>query len=218
MDVSVWKPRRVAAVPVELPEGVAPAGTRGTILRAALALFAESGYSAVSIRRIAGEVGITSASLYAHYRAKEQILAELVLIGHRELHARLTNALAAAEPAAVAQLSALVREHVLLHTDFPLLAVVTNSELHALPEELAAPALELRSSCSRLLLDTLERGVSDGAFRIESLQLGAIAIGGMALQVAQWFGPDEPFTPDEVADNYVRYALRIVGADEGAVR
>lgn len=218
MDVSVWKPRRVAAVPVELPEGVTPAGTRGAILRASLALFAESGYSAVSIRKIANEVGITSASLYAHYRSKDHILAELVLTGHRELHARLTNALAAAEPTAVAQLSALVRAHVLLHTDFPLLAVVTNSELHALPDELAAPALELRASCSRLLLDTLELGVRDGVFRIENLHLGAVAIGGMAIQVAQWFGPDEPFTRDEVADNYVHYALRIVGADEGAVR
>ncbi|GAB2665239.1 TetR/AcrR family transcriptional regulator [Prescottella soli] len=218
MDVSVWKPRRVAAVPVELPEGVTPAGTRGAILRAALALFAESGYSAVSIRKIANEVGITSASLYAHYRSKDHILAELVLTGHRELHARLTNALAAAEPTAVAQLSALVRAHVLLHTDFPLLAVVTNSELHALPDELAAPALELRASCSRLLVDTLELGVRDGVFRVENLHLGAVAIGGMAIQVAQWFGPDEPFTRDEVADNYVHYALRIVGADEGAVR
>lgn len=218
MDVSVWKPRRVAAVPVELPDGVTPAGTRGAILRAALALFAESGYSAVSIRKIANGVGITSASLYAHYRSKDQILAELVLTGHRELHARLTNALAAAEPTAVAQLSALVRAHVLLHTDFPLLAVVTNSELHALPDDLAAPALELRSSCSRLLVDTLELGVRDGVFRIENLHLGAVAIGGMAIQVAQWFGPDEPFTRDEVADNYVHYALRIVGADEGAVR
>jgi len=203
---------------VELPEGVTPAGTRGAILRASLALFAESGYSAVSIRKIANEVGITSASLYAHYRSKDHILAELVLTGHRELHARLTNALAAAEPTAVAQLSALVRAHVLLHTDFPLLAVVTNSELHALPDELAAPALELRASCSRLLLDTLELGVRDGVFRIENLHLGAVAIGGMAIQVAQWFGPDEPFTRDEVADNYVHYALRIVGADEGAVR
>ncbi|WP_206612456.1 TetR/AcrR family transcriptional regulator [Prescottella agglutinans] len=208
----------MAAVPVELPEGVTPAGTRGAILRASLALFAESGYSAVSIRKIANEVGITSASLYAHYRSKDHILAELVLTGHRELHARLTNALAAAEPTAVAQLSALVRAHVLLHTDFPLLAVVTNSELHALPDELAAPALELRASCSRLLLDTLELGVRDGVFRIENLHLGAVAIGGMAIQVAQWFGPDEPFTRDEVADNYVHYALRIVGADEGAVR
>ncbi|MFE4500982.1 TetR/AcrR family transcriptional regulator [Rhodococcus sp. NPDC056743] len=218
MDVSVWKPRRVVAGPAELPEGVAPVGTRGRILRAALALFAESGYSAVSIRRIAAEVGITSASLYAHYRSKEQILAELVLIGHRELHVRLTSALATAEPTAVAQLSALVREHVLVHTDFPLLAVVTNSELHALPEELAAPALELRSSCSRLLIGSLELGADAGVFRIENLQLGAIAIAGMAMQVAQWFGPDAPFAPNEVADNYVRYALRIVGADEGAVQ
>ena len=125
-----WQPRRLAAVAVELPEGVAPPGTRGRILRAALGLYSEYGFHGTSIRQIASQVGINPATLYAHYPSKERILAELVLLGHQELHARLRSAVACAGRDPAARLAALVREHALIHADFPLLAVVANTEMH----------------------------------------------------------------------------------------
>lgn len=215
MDVPVWNPRRVAAVEAVLPEGVTPPGTRGRILQAGLALFAETGFHGTSIRAIAQRVGINSATLYAHYPSKEQVLGDLVLIGHRELTARLTGALAALPPEAPAdvRLAALVRAHVLLHTDFPLLAVVTNSELHVLDPALAQPALALRSECRGLLIETLERGVKDGAFTVPDLLLTATAIGALGMQVAHWFGPDQPAAGDQVAEVYARLALRMAGAN-----
>ena len=213
MDVPAWEPRRVAVMTIALPDGVTPPGTRGRILREALALYAATGFHGTSIRKIAARVDINSATLYAHYPSKEHVLAELVRIGHQELLTRLTEALAAvASEGASEQLAALIRAHVLVHTDYPLLAVVTNSELHALSGGLATPALELRAACRRLLLDVLERGVKDGEFDVPDILLTASAIGGMDMQVAQWFGPDQPHDRDEVADTYARFALRIVGA------
>jgi AcrR family transcriptional regulator len=214
LDVPDWEPRRVVAVAVALPDGVTPAGTRGRILEAALALYAELGFYGTSIRAIADRVGINSATLYAHYPSKEHVLAELVQVGHQELCARLTAAVETAAPAegATAQLAALVRAHVGLHTDYPLLAVVTNSELHALSPERAAPSLELRAACRRLLLDIIERGVKDGEFAVPDLVLTATAIGAMGMHVAQWFGPDQPRTAEQIAETYVCLALRMVGA------
>jgi AcrR family transcriptional regulator len=213
VDVPAWDPRRVAAMPAVLPEGTTPPGTRGRILLAALTLFAETGFHGTSIRAIASAVGINSATLYAHYPSKEQVLADLVLVGHQELHDRLTEAAGSvpddADP--VERLSALLRAHVLLHTDYPLLATVINNELHALAPEVAAPALELRADCRRLLIDELERGLKDGAFQTPDPLLAATAIGSMNMQVARWFGPDQPYDRDHVADAYVRFALRIVG-------
>lgn len=211
VDVPTWEPRRLAAVAAVLPDGVTPPGTRGRILREALALYAATGFHGTSIRAIAARVGINSATLYAHYPSKAHVLAELVLIGHRELHVRLTAAVAA-HTSTPGKLAALVHAHVLLHTDYPLLAVVTDSELHALPAELAAPALELRDACRRLLLDVLERGTKDGDFHTPDPVLAATAIGGMGMRVAHWFGPDQPYTREQVADQYARYALSIVSA------
>jgi AcrR family transcriptional regulator len=207
--------RRLAAETVVLPEGVTPAGTRGRILRAGLALFAEHGFHGASIRELATAAGITSATLYAHYPAKDQVLADLVRIGHEELHTRLAEAAASAkEPAR--QLAALVRAHTLLHADYAMLAVVTNNELHALSTEQAAPALALRAESFRLLVEVVRAGVRRGEFSVPDPLLAAMAISSMGLRVAHWFGTDQPYSRERVADDYTRFALRIVGATEAA--
>ena len=48
------------------------ADTKERILLAALKLFAENGYEAVSVRDIAGELSMTKAALYKHYRNKRE--------------------------------------------------------------------------------------------------------------------------------------------------
>jgi AcrR family transcriptional regulator len=199
-------------VAVALPEGVTPPGTRGRILHAALMLFADVGFHGTSIRDIAAEVGINSATLYAHYPGKEQILAELALIGHQELHSRLQQALIDAGADPVDQLAALVRAQVLLHTDFPLLALVANQELHALSAEAATPSLVLREQSRELLRRVLRAGVQRGAFAVADVDLAGIAIGSIGVRVASWFGPDQPYTRDQVAETFVGFAHRIAGA------
>jgi AcrR family transcriptional regulator len=48
--------------------------TKDQIFRKALRLFAINGYENVSVRTIADEVGIKAASIYNHYKSKEDIL------------------------------------------------------------------------------------------------------------------------------------------------
>jgi AcrR family transcriptional regulator len=206
-----WDPRRLNAVDAQLPEGVTPPGTPGRILLSALRLFAEYGFHGTSIRDIAAGVGINSATLYAHYPAKAHILAALVRIGHEELHQRMQQALIDAGGDPADQLVALVRAHTLAHTDFPLLALVANQELHALTAEQAAPALALRNQTRDLALRVLRRGVQHGVFTVDDITLAATAIASMGMRVANWFGPDQPYTRDQVADAFAGIALRIVG-------
>ncbi|MFJ6198523.1 TetR/AcrR family transcriptional regulator [Micromonospora sp. NPDC092111] len=212
-----WEPRRLTAVSADLPDGVTPAGTRGRVLRAALKLFAEYGFFGASIRDIAREVGINSATLYAHYPSKEHMLAELIKIGHEELHRRMRQALAHAASEPAVQLTALVRAQVIVHTDYPLLALVANHELHALTPERAAPALALREECREMLLGVLGSGVAQGVFHSADVTLTGIAIGSMGMRVANWFGPDQPYTREQVTDAFAGFALRLVGvpAEEG---
>ncbi|HXZ63190.1 MAG TPA: TetR/AcrR family transcriptional regulator [Streptosporangiaceae bacterium] len=206
-----WEPRRLAAVAPDLPAGAAPPGTRGRILQAALGLYSEYGFHGTSIRQIARQVGINPATLYAHYPSKEQILADLVWLGHQELYDRLCGALASAGRAASARLAAIVREHALIHTDYPLLAVVANAELHVLSAEHAAAALDLRARCRKLLADVLAEGARTGEFRLVDPTLTAIAIGGLSMQIAHWFAPGTRYAPDQVADAYAQLALRMAG-------
>lgn len=52
--------------------------TKEKILAAALELFSQRGYEAVSVREIAGEVGIKESSLYNHFQNKRDIFDSLV--------------------------------------------------------------------------------------------------------------------------------------------
>lgn len=209
---ATWNPRRLHAVEVRLPEGMTPPGTRGRILHAGLHTFAEFGFFGASIRDIAAEAGINSATLYAHYPSKEHILAAIVLHGHEELHRRLQEALVHAGSDPADQLEALVRAHVSVHTDYPLLALVTNSELYALSAEQALAAVTLREQSRALLLQVLIRGVEVGEFRMQDPVLTALALAGMGMRIATWFGPDVPFTAEQVAEAHVEMALRMVDA------
>ena len=47
--------------------------TKEKILLTALRLFAQDGYEAVSMSKIAGELGITKGALYKHYKNKRDI-------------------------------------------------------------------------------------------------------------------------------------------------
>jgi AcrR family transcriptional regulator len=52
--------------------------TKTLILENALTLFAEKGYDKVTMREIAGMVGIKAPSIYKHYTNKEEILTSIV--------------------------------------------------------------------------------------------------------------------------------------------
>jgi AcrR family transcriptional regulator len=52
--------------------------TAQRVREAALKLFAARGFAAVSMREIAGEVGVQAAALYNHFPNKQALLADLM--------------------------------------------------------------------------------------------------------------------------------------------
>jgi AcrR family transcriptional regulator len=204
--------RRLSARDASLPEGAAPAGTRGRILAVALRLFAERGFAGTSIRDIASAAGVQSATIYAHYRAKEQMLADLVRIGHEEHSRRLRAALLDSQPDPRKQLAALVRAHVRMHAEYQMLATVANSELHALSSELARPSLAIRDASTGLFLEVANRGVEQHVFDPPHVWLAIAAIGGMGIRVANWFTPGFELDAQRIGDIYAEFALSIMRA------
>lgn len=62
------------------------------IIRTAVVLFAERGFSAVSQREIAAAVGIKAASIYNHFASKDAILEEIIKRLSRDLEEQLRSA------------------------------------------------------------------------------------------------------------------------------
>lgn len=71
--------------------------TRDRILRLADALFARRGYAAVSMRDVALAAGVTKPALYYHFRDKDALFTECLLIHQLRLGERLRDALAGSQ-------------------------------------------------------------------------------------------------------------------------
>jgi AcrR family transcriptional regulator len=208
--------RRLASRSIELPPTVSPDGTRGLALNCALSLFAERGFAGASIRDIASAAGVQPATLYGHFESKEQILAEIVEAAHAEHHRRLAAAVLESGADPIDQLTAVVREHVMVHAGYPMLTVVANAELHALSPELGRTARDYRSRSEQLIGDIIERGTELGIFEPVDSWLALAAIGAMGIRVANWYTADFPMPATQVADTYAEYACRIVGVTSRA--
>lgn len=207
-------PRLALHGKARLPEPSLPEGTRRRILETALHLFATRGFAATSIRDVTSALELQPSAVYAHFRAKEQILAEIVHLGHAAHEAALVEATSRAPDDPASQLRVLARVHALMHVMHPHIAVVVNEELYSLPDDLAAPALAIRSRMSVRLLDILRRGAADGTFSIaDPLAVGA-AIAATSMRIPYWYAPGSAMTPDALADLYGEIALRIAGATE----
>lgn len=210
--------RRIASLKPVFPAGIVPSGARGRILCAALNLFADHGYGGTSVRDICIRAKVQATTLYAHFPSKEHVLAEIIRLGHEEHFRRLRNALLETQPDPPLQLATLIRTHVHSHCEHAMLAVVANAELHALSGAMAAPILAVRQQSEALLIEVLERGIRLGIFKVPDTYLTLRAIGGMGLRVAYWYTPDCGRTPEQVADAFVEFALRIVGVNCGSER
>jgi AcrR family transcriptional regulator len=204
--------RRVVPTAPLLPPTGPRSATAQRLLLVALELFATKGFAATSIRDIARAMDLQPASLYTHTPSKDHVLAELVLLGHQAHAAHIRDAIADAPDNPAAQLAAFVTAHVQVHTRWTMLCVVTNSELHALPAELAAPSLAVRQATSAVLQNIIQRGERAGVFDVPDVMLVVAAIAAMGMRVATWFDSDGTHDEDDVARVYTELALRMVKA------
>lgn len=206
--------RRLAATATQPLPALQLQGSRGKILKAALKLFAECGYAGASVRDVAAAAGVKPATIYVHYPSKEHILAELCRIGHEEQYSAVRTAVLGNGADPRSQIVAYVRAHVGFHTSYPMLAVVSNAELHVLGEELGSATFLLRRQSEDLLTDIIKLGLEQGVFDVPNAWLATAAIGGMGIRVAYWFAPDYHLTAEQVADGYAEFALRILQAGD----
>jgi AcrR family transcriptional regulator len=195
-----------------LPARFTADGTLRRMLLSALVLFAERGYHAVPVREIARGAGIRASSMYEHRASKEKLLLDLMLIGHEEHRAWLTEALAAAGDDPCRQIDAVIRAHVRVHATYPMLTRVCNRELGSLNDDSLATVLEVRRGAERVLTTTIDRGVDAGVFDVRDSYLATAAIGAMGIRVAEWYRPNSDLSVDAVADAYALFGLRLLGA------
>lgn len=189
--------------------------TDAAVREAALSLIARYGYEAVSMRRLAEEVGVQAAALYRYYATKEDLLYSLLTEHMQKLVAaweveRPKNA----DPRE--QLTAFVEHHIGFHVARRHSTHVSNMELRSLAPEKLTQILKMRNAYEKELRQILRIGADEGLFIVEDAGLTAMAIIQMLTGVIVWFRPDERLSVEEVTNNYLHMTMRLVGAERGS--
>jgi AcrR family transcriptional regulator len=193
-----------------LPPRVVTEGTLRRLYETALVLFGQRGFHAVSVRDLTRELGLQASTLYAHVPSKQDLLADLIRIGHEEHRDVLRLSLLESGSDPREQIATLTRAHVRVHATYPLLTRVCNRELAAVPDSRRDEIVAIRLEAERLFFDVVERGQRLGAFSAVDPMLVVAAIGAMGIRIAEWWHPRLDIAIETVAETYATFAVRIV--------
>jgi AcrR family transcriptional regulator len=187
--------------------------TAELVLARAVALFSTAGFEGTSMRQIASAVGIQPASLYNHYRSKEEILWAIV---QRSLDTILTGQerAFASEASTVERLRAFVRMHIRFHAEENASARVVNSNLSSLSKRHYALTVKKRAIYEHRFRELLRSGVTEGLFAITNPKITSYAILEMGMGVATWFSDEGELDVDDLLRLYEELALRMAGYKE----
>jgi AcrR family transcriptional regulator len=194
-----------------LPPRASVDGTHRLLLEVALVRFGARGFHGVSVREIAQAAGIRASSMYAHLSSKEQLLFELMLLGHEEHQASIRDALLGAGAEPVDQVRAAVGAHVAFHARYALLGRVCNREMAALSPASRDRVLTVRHQSEQLCMDVIDRGVRIGVFHVADPMLAAAFILAPGLRLAEWEA-GLSYDVGVIARAYGDLALRVLGA------
>ncbi|MEO0654709.1 MAG: TetR/AcrR family transcriptional regulator [Pseudomonadota bacterium] len=178
------------------------------IRAAALRLFAQHGYAAVSMRQIAAEVGVQAGALYLYTPDKQTLLFDLM-----DGHMASLLAAWAAEPkgdGALAQLEAFVRFHIRYHLDRPDEVFIAYMELRNLsPENFAAVEAQRRAYEGALEAIFIE-GRASGAMDVGDVRLTVMAVIAMLTGVTTWYRDGGRLSREDVEAAYWRLVRGMV--------
>ncbi len=182
----------------------------GPRIRAAAArLFARHGFAAVSMRRIAAEVGVQAGALYLYTPDKQTLLFELMRDHLEDLLAAWAAADAPGPPDA--RLARFVRFHIGFHLARPDDVFIAYMELRNLESGNFAAIEALRRRYEDALEAILRAGREAGLFAIPDTKLATMALIAMLTGVNTWYREGGRLSGDDVAEIYTDMALKAVG-------
>lgn len=170
------------------------------IRAAALTLFAQYGYAAVSMRQIAKEVGVQAGALYNYTPDKQSLLFRLMR-GHMD---DLLSARRAAEATqgALHRLREFVGFHIRFHLERPDEVFISYMELRNLSPENFSTIEALRRNYEDELEGILRDGIREGAFQVPDPKIATLAVIAMLNGVNTWYRAEGRLSLDEVEAIY----------------
>lgn len=150
----------------------------------ALRLFSQQGFAAVSMRQIAGEVGVQVGALYNYTPDKQALLFDLMK-GHMD--ALLAAFVDDPSQDAETRLHHFVHFHIRFHHDRPDAVFIAYMELRNLTPGNFTQIEDLRRRYEDHLESILRAGVKVGTFDVADTKIATLAVIAMLTGVSTWF-------------------------------
>jgi AcrR family transcriptional regulator len=155
------------------------------IIETALELIGTEGFSALSVARIAGRVGIAPSALYRHFKSKDNVLDAVLELIKRQLLVTVAQ-VSKETPEALQRLkSLLMRQARMLNENRAIPYVVFSDGVYTGHPERKAKVAEIITSYLGGIQNIIEEGMQNGAIREDVLPTTAsIMFLGMILPAA----------------------------------
>ncbi|ADG89568.1 hypothetical protein TBS_29100 [Thermobispora bispora] len=184
------------------------------VLAAAIRSFVATGYHGASMRDIAQQANMSVPGVYHHYLNKQELLVRILDIAMQDLIWRVERA--RDEGTGPLERIALVVEALaLFHTRRSDLAFIGASEMRSLEPENRRKIAAMRDHVQHVLDRLIDEAVAEGRVEAEDARMAGKAIATMCTSLPSWFRIGGPMTPEEIAKQYARFALGLLGAKTG---
>ena len=180
------------------------------IIDEAIRIIHERGYSALGIRELAKQVGITEPAIYRHFRSKDEIIAGIldrVLNMSQTLLSRLSGVESAREK---------IRLFIQFHFDFlsqhpELTSVVFSENIFQANSVLKSKLQDILRSRHRILRELIDEAKQEGSIvDVDSDDLAVLVIGNIRLIVLEWRLTDFDFDLQQRGQRALRTLEKLI--------
>ena len=185
------------------------------LLLAGVEAFWRDGFHASSTRDIAKRAQLSPAAVYVHFKAKEDLLFDIILYVAEHLRNCLREAAAkGGSPAEL--LSRLVHAYVALPARMYKASLVANREFGSLTLSQRKQIVKIRDELEDIVGSCLAVGKSSAEFNFDDLSITRMAVVSLCRSTLLWYSPRGKYTPEEIGDYYVDLVLGMVGGKVAA--
>ena len=172
------------------------------ILEIASRLFYENGYTSVGMRTIAEEVGISAATIYHHFKSKDDMLFQIALGVTRKFVEVVLPILQDAAGDRALRMKTFIVRHIEFRWYRRYWISTTLRDLRALPASQQAEVVGYLRYYQDTIRDFIQAGINAGEFDVPDASLAGLALIDMIHGINNWFSPDGKLTITEVAQAY----------------
>ncbi len=169
------------------------------IVKTAAKLFKEKGYSAVTMRHIAAEMGIKAASLYNHINSKQDILNAIIISIAEEFTNGMKHILSS-EASCIDKLKKIIQLHVKISSENIYgMASLNNDWMHL--EDQLDYYQKLRTDYENDFISILKEGIASGEIIDAKLDVMMFSILTTLRSLYLWIPKKEDIKLEELSQN-----------------